>query len=271
VSLAPEDFAMKSPFPGMDPYLEQYWRDVHHRLITYAGDQVQSALPSDLRARMEERVFVESEGGEYRVIYPDVHVVEYPRPEAGNVTSESGVAVAEPLVLHLADEPLSQGYLEIIDVGSGNRVVTVIEFLSPSNKLPGAGQNLYLEKQNEVLAARASLVEIDLTRAGRRVLSVPPERIPPSYRTTYQVCVRRGWKLPAAEVYRASLPERLPVIRIPLRESDQDVLLDIQVLIDQCYHNGRYDSLNYRVEPNPPLDPEDAAWADQLLRSQGRR
>ncbi len=26
---------MPSPFPGMDPYLESHWRDVHHSLITY--------------------------------------------------------------------------------------------------------------------------------------------------------------------------------------------------------------------------------------------
>lgn len=24
-----------SPFPGMDPYLERFWRNVHHRLVTY--------------------------------------------------------------------------------------------------------------------------------------------------------------------------------------------------------------------------------------------
>ena len=39
---------MDSPFPGMDPYLEQHWRSVHHRLITYAGDQLQSGLPCPL-------------------------------------------------------------------------------------------------------------------------------------------------------------------------------------------------------------------------------
>ncbi len=262
---------MKSPFPGMDPYLEQHWRDVHHRLITYACDRMQSALPGDLRARMEERVFVESEAGEYRPIYPDVHVVEHPKQRGEPPVAEGRVAVAEPLVLHLAEEPVSQGYLEIIDVGSGNRVVTVIEFVSPSNKIAGAGQDLYLAKQKEVLAARASLVEIDLTRDGRRALSVPQYRIPASHRTTYQVCVRRGWKLPGAEVYRAPLQERLPIIRIPLRETDQDVLLDLQALIDQCYQNGRYDDINYRIAPNPPLDPEDAAWADHFLRSLGLR
>ena len=53
---------MKSPFPGMDPYLEEHWRDIHHRFLTYACDELQELLPRDLRARLEERVFVEPDG-----------------------------------------------------------------------------------------------------------------------------------------------------------------------------------------------------------------
>jgi hypothetical protein len=29
----------------MDPYLEQFWRDIHARCIIYATDQVQAHLP----------------------------------------------------------------------------------------------------------------------------------------------------------------------------------------------------------------------------------
>ena len=45
---------MKSPFPGMDPYMEKHWHEVHHRLITYASDLLQEQLPPQLRARVEE-------------------------------------------------------------------------------------------------------------------------------------------------------------------------------------------------------------------------
>jgi hypothetical protein len=255
----------------MDPYLEQYWRDVHHRLITYTCDLLQPDLPEQLRARVEERVFVESDDPEYRTFYPDVHVFERGRPEEAAPAAESGVALEEPLVVHLANDPLSQGYIEIVDAGSGNRVVTVIEFLSPSNKVPGDGQELYVRKQREVRAAGVSLIEIDLTRLGRRVMVLPPERIPPSYRTTYQICVIRGWAPQKVEVYRAPLQRRLPKIRVPLRESDADVLLDLQQLVDQCYRNGRYDDLDYRAQPAPPLEAGDAAWADELLRSKQLR
>ena len=90
---------MKSPFPGMDPYLESYWLDVHHGLVTYARDQLQPRLPDSLRARVQERVFVETEGTDTLVVYPDVRVVEKGKPRARRpVAARSGVAVAEPWV-----------------------------------------------------------------------------------------------------------------------------------------------------------------------------
>jgi hypothetical protein len=63
----------------------------------------------------------------------------------------------------------------------------------------------------------------------------------------------------------------LPVIRLPLRPTDADVLLNFQALIDRCYHHGRYDDIDYRAPPNPPLESADAAWANELLAAQGLR
>jgi hypothetical protein len=262
---------MKSPFPGMDPYLEQHWRGVHHALITYTRDQLRPKLPRDLRPRIDERVFVETDEGETRQVYPDVHVVEYPKkPDSDAPQGErSAVAVAEPILVHIQREPAAQGYIEIVDAASGNRVVTVIEFVSPTNKLPGEGQTLYLKKQKEVLAAGASLVEIDLTRTGKRLLVGPTEHLHPSRRTTYMACVTRGWKSDVAELYPLSLAEPLPAIHIPLRQSDADATLELQPLIDQCYENGGYDDIDYRQPPVPPLDSASATWAEKWLRAQG--
>lgn len=263
---------MKSPFPGMDPYLEQHWRDVHHNLITFAQGLINRQLPADLRARVEERVFVEAEAGPGRSMYPDIRVVEkgWPQP-AGNGATHGGIAVAEPLVIEMPEDEVSQGYIEIIDVGSGNKVVTVIEVLSLANKVPGDGQELYRRKQRELKQGRVSLVEIDLLRAGERVLALPPSLVPPSHRTPYCVCIRRGWNPTRPGIVAIPLREPLPTIGIPLRETDPEVPLSLQTLIEQCYENGRYDDLDYRREPDPPLDPADAAWADELLRKAGRR
>jgi Protein of unknown function (DUF4058) len=73
------------------------------------------------------------------------------------------------------------------------------------------------------------------------------------------------------KVYRASLRERLPVVGIPLRPSDRDLPLELQAIFNQCYRNGGYDDVDYRVAPDPPLLAEDAAWADTLLQVQGKR
>ncbi len=262
---------MPSPFPGMDPYLEAHWGDVHHRLITYASDQLQSRVPSDLRARVEERVFVETESGRQRSVYPDVRVIE--RPHRGDVdTREAGeLAVDEPLIVHVADEPVTEGYVEIREVGSGHRVITVIEFVSLANKQPGPGRDLYLRKQQELRDGGVNSVEIDLLRTGQYVLSMPPDRVPPDYRTPYRVCVRRVSRPLAFEVYRLPLDSPLPAIRIPLRETDEDVVLSLQSLLDQCYQNGGYDDVDYALDPTPLLDTHGASWADALLREKGFR
>jgi hypothetical protein len=261
--------------PGMDPYLEQFWPEVHHSLITYTRDRMRDYLPEELRARVEERVFVEAELDQWSVRYPDVHAVEYPaKMPAGSTpvaSAERSVAVAEPISISVGYEPVTQGYIEIIDAASGNRVVTAIEYLSPSNKNPGEGKNLFLKKQKEYQDGGVNFVAIDLTRTGQRQMMVPPESIAARFRTTYQIGVWRAPKSDVLNIYRAPLQERLPVIPIPLRPADKEIALDLQELIDLCYHNGRYDNIDYRRAPEPPLSTEETAWMDGWLKAKGLR
>ena len=71
------------------------------------------------------------------------------------------------------------------------------------------------------------------------------------------------------EVYPIGLREPLPAIRVPLRPSDADVILDLQTLINQCHERRHYHLLNYQLALEPPLGTQDAAWVEQLLRQQG--
>jgi hypothetical protein len=268
---------MPSPFPGMDPYLEAHWRDVHARLIIYASDALQGVLPGSLRARVEERVLLETPTGiGDHPLYPDVRVVEYAarrgpltRPAAGVAVA---VAVPEPLLVETEGVPPTETFLEIIDRESGNRVVTIIEFLSPSNKSPGSNRDQYLRKQREVCSSDANLVEVDLNRFGTHTLAFPLTQLKPSGRTPYMVCVRRTTRRDKAEVYPIPLWERLPIIKIPLRPNDADVPLDLQALVEQCYRNGAYEgTLNYAVDPDPPLLGTEEEWADEWLHEKGLR
>jgi hypothetical protein len=150
---------MPSAFPGMDPYLEAHLRDLHARLIIYACNALQGVLPTPLRARVEESVLLETPKGIVdHPLFPDVRVVEYTSKRSLQTRPESGVAVAEPLLVDAGPESVTETFLEIIDRESGNRVVTVIDFLSPTNKSPGPNREQYLREQHEVCSSDANLV-----------------------------------------------------------------------------------------------------------------
>lgn len=258
----------------MDPYLEPHWMDVHLSLIFLAKASIQRQLGRDLVARSEERLIVEDPSRKPRSRYPDVRVVEHRDTAPSPTTTPSGVAVAQPLILEFQDDPIRQRFIEILDATTGGRVVTVVEFLSPSNKLPGDGRSQYKRKQQECVDARVNLVEVDLTRQGQRELLVAQAGLPPEYRTTYFASVFRAtWKeYGRKEAYRIPLRERLPAIRIPLRAGDDDVILDLQDLITEAYDIGRYDiTIDYKQPPAPPIDAEDAPWANELLLAAGKR
>lgn len=258
---------MKSPFPGMDPYLEQFWPDVHARLILYACDQLEEQLPASLLARVEERVVLETED-DPRAVYPDVQIKERAGRGFSGAAAPSKAAVAEPVIVEVEGEPPTETFLTILEAGPGQRLVTVIEVLSLANKLPGEGQRQYRLKQKELRDTGVSLVEIDLLRRGDRVLSLSPSRIPRRVRTTYQACVRRGSRPGRFEIYPVPLREPLPAIRIPLRETDQDIRLDVQALVEQAYRKGRYHlSVDYSDLPDPPLSSADAKWAKALTKA----
>jgi hypothetical protein len=255
----------------MDPYLEAHWPDVHSRLVHNAANAIQQQLAGPLRARIGERLVVEEDFDQVRSIYPDIRVFERGPNGHAVAPAASGIALAEPLVVQVGGDEVRQTFVEIIDVSSGGRLVSIIEFLSPSNKLPGDGQKKYRQKQREAVDAQVNLVEIDLTRGGEREFVYPIVNLPREYQTTYLACAYRGFGSGKCEVYRLPLSERLPGIRIPLRKGDPDAALDLQSLVDQAYTDGRYDDIDYHQACVPPLEGEDAAWADELLKLAGKR
>ena len=122
--------------------------------------------------------------------------------------------MAEPLLVDAERGSVVETFLEIIDRESGNRVVTVIEFLSPSNKSPGPNRRVSTQAAR-VCSSDANLVEIDLNRFGIHTLAFPLEHIKPRGRTGYMTCVRRVAFPDKAEVYPMPLWARLPVVKAP--------------------------------------------------------
>src|SRR5262245_34325750 len=85
---------MPSPFPGMDPYLEEpgLWPDVHHGLISEMQAVLNRLLRPKYHVRVEERVYISDEDDPGRkVIIPDLRVAERPVPE-GSPAAGGGAA-----------------------------------------------------------------------------------------------------------------------------------------------------------------------------------
>jgi hypothetical protein len=258
----------------MDPYLEtpDLWPDVHHGLISHIQMALNPLLLPHYVARVELRVYISDEDDPGReAIVPDVRVEKtakrkgVKRPKRHRATV---AAVAEPLTLPLLiDDEIEEARLEIRHRES-KALVTLIEILSPTNKIRGArGRASFMDKRRETIGSEVHWVEIDLLRAG-----APSVTRPPLVPSDYRMMVLRGGQHGRGIYWPVSVRQPLPPIGIPLRGKDPDVPLDLGAVLSAAYDHGAYGvSIDYRREPDPPLSPEDAAWADELLRERGLR
>ncbi len=265
---------MPSPFPGMNPFLEHpdVWATVHGRMLGGMLDRLSAQVPPGYLVHMDAHLWIhEHVDQEHRVSSrkligrSDLSVSEAGTSLRINGGAETGTAVITPgkRILIPSVDIDAQRYLEIRDKRS-RELVTVVELLSPVNKKSGPDRVQYLNKRSEILASPANLVEIDLLRCGRPM----PDRERPS--STYGVFVSRFEERPAAEFWPIDLREPLPTIPVPLRAGTADTVLDLQELLHQVYDGGTYAREIYDLDAEPPLDPADLEWAEQVLRQPKR-
>lgn len=266
---------MPSPFPGMDPYLEDSvaWRDLHQALSVRMRDQLTPQLHPRYSARLEVRYITDyTDGSEIRVMYPDVDVIERVRAPRHAVATASTATVATlspPLTLTTfipSQEKLIT--IQIRDTRT-KQLVTVIELLSPVNKrLNSPGREEYLSKRGNLLQSNVHLIEIDLLRAGERVPMIDP--LPDA---SYFVILSRADRRPLCDVWPVALRDPLPVVPVPLLAPDADAQLDLGAALHAVYEGAGYDDwIDYiQPPPDPPLSPADAAWLASALREQGLR
>jgi hypothetical protein len=247
----------------MNPYLEQdaLWQDFHINFL--------AAIKAQLVPQVRPRYYVLLE----RYIYVHEAPDEPParrradflvaRPEAG-AAPPGGAAILEidapAEVEHTGQDVLRQAFLAIRDPVRGE-VVTLLEMLSPANKRDEYQQ--YLTRRAQILSSNAHLVAIDLLRGGR---PMPDANRPVC---DYSVLVSRAERRPRASFWPIGLKGRLPVISVPLRSPDGAVPLDIQEVLHQVYDASGYEDFIYAGAPDPPLSPEEAAWARQFVPAGG--
>jgi hypothetical protein len=174
------------------------------------------------------------------------------------MSEETTTGVAPCQVTLPVVDRVGLSYLEIRDRRS-RRLVSVIELLSPSNKSPGEDHEQYLAKRAEILSSQAHFVEIDLLRGRGRMPFAE------AIACDYCVLVSRYEDRPRADLWPIRLREPLPSVRVPLRGGDAEPELNLQAILHTLYDRGGYERFIYESEPDPPLRPDDAAWARSLI------
>ncbi len=253
---------MKSPFLGMNPWLEGYlWPDVHNRLAQVIAELLAPQIAPKYVARLAIATIMDYDPeSEIGITYPDVEVFQ-----SLNIVEEPTVAygnsvLTEPTMIAPFKLPIEvrKPIVEIRDTAK-NKLVTAIEVLSPVNK---RNPNLkdYREKVEELHKNNVHVLEIDLLRRGTR---------PFSYRKAtshYQVQLLRAQTNKAA-VWAVNIQDKLPVLPVPLVSPDPDAVLDLGKVLDIIFERSLYHlSIDYNTKPAPPAFSEkDWTWIKEII------
>ena len=227
---------MPSPFPGMDPYLENeaLWPTFQHQLVMCLYQILLPGLVDRYRARIAQRQY----------------------------TTE------QALFTSIIREEHQEEYIEIRQRSDG-RLVTLLEVVSPANKTTPQGRTAYLDKRREGKGANANLVEIDLVLQGQPTLEYSRDGLPD---WDYAVTVTRSTQSERYEIYTATLQKRLPRFRLPLASDDKDTVLDLYTAFTRCYDQGGFASkIDYMRDPAVALPEEDRRWINEVLKQQKLR
>ncbi len=227
---------MASPFPGMDPYLENdsLWPSFHHHLVTCLYQILLPGLVDRYKARVGQRQYV----------------------------------TQQALFTSIITEEHTEEFIEIRQRGE-NRVVTLVDVVSPANKTSACGRQAYLAKRQDCKAVNANLVEIDLVLQGQATLDYSREGLPD---WDYAVTVTRSTQPDRYEIYTATLQKRLPRFRLPLVSDDRDAVVDLHAAFSRAYDQGGFAALiDYARDPATALTDDDKKWLNALLKQKKLR
>lgn len=245
----------------MDLWLEHpsLWPDVHNSLIVAIRDELGLRLAPHYYVALERRAYQSKPDDVYFVGRPDLAFLPIGpgwTPEAEPVAGGASVGVLD-VDVPLADTA-EDAYLEVHGV-NGGELVTIIELLSPADKI-GGGREQYERKRQSVCLSKTNLVEIDLMRDGEPMPTTP--RAP---RSDYRILVSCGTSRPRGKLTTFGVRHAIPTIPLPLRPGEEEPMLDLGAILHALYGRARFDlQLKYDRPPAPPLGEADAGWAASL-------
>lgn len=227
---------MPSPFPGMDPYLEddRRWPAFQPLLVHSLYQMLLPGLMDRYRARVAERHY----------------------------------ASEQALFTSIVREEHKESYIEVRQRSDG-RLITLVEVISPANKLTTEGRRQYLERRAEVRTMNVHVVEVDLVLQGPALIEYAKDSAPT---WDYAVVVTRWTHPDRYEIYSATLPKRLPRFRIPLAADDRDTVIDLQAALGRAYDQGDFfRQIDYTRDPATRLSDENRGWLQERLKKEKLR
>jgi hypothetical protein len=227
---------MPSPFPGMDPYLEneKLWPPFQHQLVGCLYQILLPSLVDRYRARIAQRTFV----------------TEF------------------PLFTSIIQEEHLEEFIEVRQ-RTDNKLVTLIEVVSPTDKLKKEGRIAYHETRKMARSQNSNIVEIDLVLQGSPMLDYSRDGLPD---WDYAVTVTRSTQPERYEIYTTTLQKRLPRFKIPLASDDRDTILDLQSTFARCFDVGNFAAqIDYKQDPSVKLNEEDSRFVAEILKQMKAR
>lgn len=209
----------------------QLWPDFHATFLNYWRESIADALPDYYEARIGEQVTLVRSDGYAKRVGPDVSIVRSQSVEYDTNAESSATTV---LLDHLEiEEEICETRIEIL-LRKDRRLVTIIELLSPSNKVE-PGWSRYLDKRSTILGQPIHLVELDLLAGGHRLTHRQP--LPDG---EYFCFVSRLCERPRCSVTAWRGPTPMPTIRIPLLAPDGEIASPLQIVFETSFARGRY-------------------------------
>jgi Protein of unknown function (DUF4058) len=260
---------MPSPFPGMNPYLEQpaFWSSFHTRLMVAIAEAIEPQLSPQYYVDVESRTYQSDEGDEELLIgIPDaiVFAKQVDMPSPASLAVEDAVVATQPrpeTVTVPMPLEVKERYLEVREMDT-DAVITVIELLSPKNKRSGEGRLAYEKKRRLILGSGTHLVELDLLRGAKPMTILGARSL-----SLYRLLISRSQERPKADLYGITLQQPLPSFPIPLKSDEPEPIVPLQTVFDQVYERARYGGrIDYHQPvPLPKLSEADQQWVDALL------
>jgi Protein of unknown function (DUF4058) len=227
---------MPCPLPGMDPYLEdeKVWPAFQHQLVACLYQILLPGLDDRYRARISQRSYV----------------------------------TEQPLFTSIIRDQHQEEFIEVRQ-RADNRLVTLVDVVSPVNKVRPQGRAAYLETRKQARVQNASVVEIDLILQGQPMLDYSRDGLP---EWDYAITVTRCSQPERYEIYTTTLQKRLPRFKIPLAPDDRDTVLDLQATFARCYDQGNFTAqIDYRRDPVIKMTEDKLKWLGEVLRLQKLR